>query len=103
VLARDPQIWQPTFSPDGEWLVARVGGTSNQTGARNIVAYRLEGDTAEVPLMTSEYDEVSPSLSPDGRWLAYASRETGDWEVYVRPSSRPTTRRSSGSGTSAPP
>ena len=85
VLVRDTRIWEHAFSPDGEWLVARVGGTTAQTGARNIVAYRLEGDTAEVPLMTSDYDEVSPSLSPDGRWLAYASQETGAWEVYVRP------------------
>jgi len=85
VLLRDPQVWQHTMSPDGEWLLARVGGTRNQTGARNIVAYRLEGDTAEVPLLTSDYDEVSPSLSPDGRWLAYASQETGEWEIYVRP------------------
>jgi serine/threonine-protein kinase len=85
VLVRDAQIWQPAFSPDGEWLVARVGGTTGQTGARNIVAYRLEGDTAEVPLMTSDYDEVSPTFSPDGRWLAYASQETGNWEVYARP------------------
>ena len=49
------------------------------------MGYRLEGDTAEVPLMTSDYDELSPSISPDGRWLAYASQETGEWEVYVRP------------------
>ena len=29
--------------------------------------------------------EISPALSPDGKWLAYASNESGRFEVYVRP------------------
>jgi tRNA A-37 threonylcarbamoyl transferase component Bud32 len=78
-------IWQADMTPDGAWLVGRVGGTSGQIGGRDIVGYRLDQDTAEVPLLVSEYDEVSPQLSPDGRWLAYASQETGEWEIYVRP------------------
>ncbi|NJD18786.1 MAG: hypothetical protein FIA95_05820 [Gemmatimonadetes bacterium] len=78
-------IWQADLTPDGTWLVARAGGVGSAVGARDIVGYRLDQDTAEVPLLVSEYDEVSPQLSPDGRWLAYASRETGAWEVYVRP------------------
>jgi len=85
ILVRDTPVWQHEMSPDGEWIVARVGGQQNQTGGRNLVGYRTAGDTAPVPLMTSEYDEVSPSFSPDGRWIAYASQETGDWEIYVRP------------------
>jgi eukaryotic-like serine/threonine-protein kinase len=28
--------------------------------------------------------EVYPSFSPDGRWIAYGSNESGSWEVYVR-------------------
>ena len=35
--------------------------------------------------LTSDYDEVAPQLSPDGRWLAHASEESGRYEVYVRP------------------
>jgi serine/threonine-protein kinase len=31
------------------------------------------------------FDEVLPALSPDGRWLAYQSTESGDAEVYLRP------------------
>ncbi len=33
----------------------------------------------------STFAEVFPAVSPDGRWLAYASNETGHFEVYVRP------------------
>ncbi len=37
------------------------------------------------PLLTAPYDEAVPALSPDGRWLAYESGETGRREVFVRP------------------
>jgi len=38
-----------------------------------------------VPLAATEFEEYSPALSPDGRWLAYASDESRRSEVYVRP------------------
>jgi hypothetical protein len=38
-----------------------------------------------VPLLTSPARETNPALSPDGKWLAYASDESGTSEVYVRP------------------
>ncbi len=41
------------------------------------------GRAAE-PLLRSPANEVQPRLSPNGRWLAYASDETGTWEVYAR-------------------
>jgi Tol biopolymer transport system component len=43
------------------------------------------GDTTIVPLVATAATEFFPSLSPDGRWLAYASNESGALEVYVRP------------------
>jgi serine/threonine-protein kinase len=43
-------------------------------------------DSAITPLVASDaYEEASIALSPDGRWLAYASNESGRYEVYVRP------------------
>jgi len=43
-------------------------------------------DSAAVPLVAStEFQEAAPALSPDGRWLAYNSNETGRFEVFVRP------------------
>ena len=38
-----------------------------------------------VPLVATKFTEVSPALSPDGRWLAYTSNETGQFEIYVVP------------------
>jgi Tol biopolymer transport system component len=42
-------------------------------------------DSVAVPLLVEEHDEKEPALSPDGRWLAYVSNETGSDEVFVRP------------------
>ena len=43
-------------------------------------------DSEALPLLADEeYNETQPALSPDGRWLAYTSNETGSDEVYVRP------------------
>jgi serine/threonine-protein kinase len=36
------------------------------------------------PFLRTQAFEVYPSFSPDGRWLTYASNESGRWEIYVR-------------------
>ena len=48
------------------------------------------GRPAEIEyLVSSNFDETGGSLSPDGRWLAYASDETGRYEIYVRDARAP--------------
>ena len=69
-------------SRDGRWVLLRR--TVSETGNGDIFALKT-GDTTLVPLLTSSAREVSPALSPDGRWLAYESDESGTSEVYVRP------------------
>lgn len=44
----------------------------------------LFGDRKEYVLSNSPFDEQAPQFSPDGRWLAYTSDETGDYEIYVQ-------------------
>ena len=45
----------------------------------------LNEDNVLKPLLNESYMEIQPQLSPDGRWLAYSSNESGQMEVYVRP------------------
>ena len=71
------------WSPDGEWLVFRVGAAGGAN--RDILGFRPGVDSAAVPLVATDFAENSPAISPDGRWLAYASDESGLHEVYVRP------------------
>ena len=69
-------------SRDGRWLLLRR--SVNEPGNGDIFGVKT-GDTALVPLLTGPAREANPALSPDGRWLAYESDESGTSEVYVRP------------------
>jgi Tol biopolymer transport system component len=37
------------------------------------------------PFLQTPFNEVGPAISPDGRWLAYYSNESGRFEVYIQP------------------
>ncbi len=50
----------------------------------------LEGEPELQPLLAGDFQETDPEISPDGRWLAYASDESGQKEIYVSPFSNPT-------------
>ena len=76
VLDLDRQVWEGHFSSSGAWLVYRLL-------PRDIYAISMTGDTVE--LVTSQFEERAPALSPDERWLAYISDESGRYQVYVRP------------------
>jgi serine/threonine-protein kinase len=78
-------IFEHQVTRDGKWLVARAGGQINQVGARDIGAMRPGTDTALTPLLATPFDESEIALSPDGRWLAYVSDETGRPELFARP------------------
>jgi serine/threonine-protein kinase len=82
VLHRDRGIEQAAWSRDGEWIVFREGGDAGQ---RDIMAIRPGRDSVPSGLLTTQFEEYNPALSPDGRWLAYVAEETGNPEVYVRP------------------
>jgi hypothetical protein len=45
----------------------------------------LEGDGDALVFLQNEADEEDPALSPDGRFLAYASDESGTEQIYVKP------------------
>jgi serine/threonine-protein kinase len=70
------------MSGDGEWLIYRVASGELD---RDTYAVRLGRDTVPVPLLVGPFSEAGIALSPDGRWLAYTSEESGRDEVYVRP------------------
>jgi serine/threonine-protein kinase len=84
-LTMNRAIWEAVWSRDGKWLVLRTGGVTGVSGERDAFVMQLGVDTAPRPLLTTAADEKALALSPDGRWLAYESNETGQEEVYVRP------------------
>jgi serine/threonine-protein kinase len=81
LLDIEPAIQEIEWSRDGTWAVLRL---NSQPGS-DLHAWRPGVDSAPAPLVVTGFDELQPALSPDGRWLAYASNESGRYEVYVRP------------------
>jgi len=73
-------LFARAFTPDGRFLIIESNGTS-----RDISVLDLEGTRARVPLLDFPFNESNPEISPDGRWLAYESDESGIAEIYVRP------------------
>jgi Tol biopolymer transport system component len=69
-----------TVTPDGKTAVA----VDISTGQFDLFAIPLDGRKEVDTLAASGYNEGYPAISPDGRWLAYVSDESGRAEVYVR-------------------
>ena len=71
-----------SVSPDGKILL--YDDQRSGTG-RDIMQVSLVGEANSVPLLASVAAEQHAHISPDGRWLAYASTELGEREILVRP------------------
>ncbi|MDH3497823.1 MAG: protein kinase, partial [Gemmatimonadota bacterium] len=74
------------WAPDGATLVIR--GQRPGT-VRDILVLRPGTDTVPRELIATAQEEYSPTVSPNGRWIAYTSNESGQEEVYVRPFENP--------------
>jgi serine/threonine-protein kinase len=64
----------------------------NPDSTSDILTLSIEGDEKSgwkpgepKPFLNSPFSEINPAFSPDGRWLAYSSNESGTNELYVRP------------------
>ena len=56
----------------------------DKTGS-DLWALPMIGDRKPFAVVQTNFDEMQGQFSPDGRWIAYASNESGRYEVYVRP------------------
>ena len=82
ILAGASEILVPhSWSPDGRVLLYTQ--TRPSTGW-DIWALDL-GDRTTRPILQTPFADTTPMLSPDGRWMAYTSDESGGSEIYVQP------------------
>jgi Tol biopolymer transport system component len=75
---KTPNDW----SPDGGFIL--YGGYDPQTD-QDLWVLPLHGDRKPWPFLRTKSAETSAQFSPDGRWVAYQSNESGRFEIYVRP------------------
>jgi serine/threonine-protein kinase len=80
ILARDGAQYARTWLQDGRTLIFEDESRTNRFDI-----WLMPADSDPRPLVATAAHELNPALSPDGRWLAYSSDETGRQEVYVRP------------------
>jgi serine/threonine protein kinase len=92
--ASTPQILLPSqnsafpwsFSPDGK----RMGYMELGDGVWDLYTLPIENDGTGLkagkpePFLKTPADERYPTFSPDGRWIAYCSNESGAYQIYVR-------------------
>ncbi|MDA2928041.1 hypothetical protein MYX78_12575, partial [Acidobacteria bacterium AH-259-G07] len=71
-----------SFTPDGKRLVCMQ---ENPETGWDLHVLTMEAERQSEPLLRTQFTELYPALSPDGRWMAYQSDESGQFEIYVRP------------------
>lgn len=82
-LTMNPNTQHPHFwSLDGMTLVFEE---QRPETVQDLYVLSMEGERSSRPLIQTEFTEDRPSLSPNGRWMAYRSNESGRFEIYVRP------------------
>jgi eukaryotic-like serine/threonine-protein kinase len=67
-------VWD--WSPDGKYQLLLENGKTK---------YRSVEDGKVTPLLDSKWDIRNGQFSPDGKWIAYSTNETGTWEIFVSP------------------
>jgi Tol biopolymer transport system component len=83
VLLSTPEDKAPSdWSHDGRFLLYR--NTGPKTGY-DLWALPTTGDRKQFPVAETEFEERDGQFSPDGKWVAYQSNESGRFEIYVQP------------------
>ena len=71
-----------SWLPDGRALVFQANGRAD---TRSDLGLATVGDSVPRWLVATEFRERQPQAPPDGRWLAYGSDRTGQFEISVQP------------------
>jgi dipeptidyl aminopeptidase/acylaminoacyl peptidase len=77
----DQMISDPSLSPDGKYLFFNVRDSETRLDQWILPLF---GDRKAFPYLDTPAGESQAQFSPDGKWIAYVSDETGTPDVYVR-------------------
>jgi Tol biopolymer transport system component len=80
VLGGDPSLFATAVSPDGSRLLI---SREHPETASDILVLDLENEGEPEVFRATRFSEEHAVFSPDGRWIAYTSNESGKPEIYV--------------------
>jgi eukaryotic-like serine/threonine-protein kinase len=84
LLLDSPRTLTPWgFSMDGRFLLYNV--LDDPQTERDLWVLPLQGDHKPWPFLKTSFSDRYGQFSPDGRWVAYESNESGRFEIYIRP------------------
>ncbi|HWZ32299.1 MAG TPA: protein kinase [Bryobacteraceae bacterium] len=82
MLVRSGAALRPwDWSGDGRLVLYSAAA---ETGKTHLWTVTVDGERKREPLTQTEFNELMPQVSPDGRWISYMSDESGRFEIYVR-------------------
>jgi Tol biopolymer transport system component len=84
LLTPGPPQHPASVSSDGRFLIYEQNHTSTKSDIWVVPLIPSNGGTKPYPYLVTEFNELFPQFSPDGKWVAYVSDESGRREVYVQ-------------------
>jgi Tol biopolymer transport system component len=83
LLLTESQVqYADDWSADGQFIIYTEADARTKL---DILVLPLFGDRKPLPILKTPFNEKEARFSPDGRWIAYVSDESGKNEVYVQP------------------
>ena len=82
LLVNGDEKYVSDWSRDGKYVL--VTWRNKDSGGWNISALTMDGEHKMLPIVKTQFNELWPTFSPDGKYIAYQSNESGRTEIYVQ-------------------
>src|SRR5262249_12095065 len=82
LLKSSMDLYPTDWSRDGKLLLYTA---VDPKSGRDLWVLPLDGERKPIPYLQTPFDEAQGQFSPDGRWVAYTSTDSGRPEIYVQP------------------
>jgi Tol biopolymer transport system component len=107
-VGQGPEVLGSTavsWTRDGKWiLLDGVPEDHKGAGGEDVFAIPTTGDSRTMrPAVAGAFDDQSGEVSPDGKWIAYASNDAGKYQIYIQPFLTPGGRTLISAGSAAEP
>src|SRR5262249_17618741 len=83
LIGPEAYAFSGVLTPDGRRVVYRTSSAGRTSS--DIFVADADSGARPTPLAATPFMEFAPRVSPDGKWMVYASDENGTFEIYLRP------------------